>query len=58
MFKTPTIAAEITLQPLKRFNLHGAILYADILLIPDAMGLELSFVEKRRTSLRKNNSQQ
>ncbi|WP_186645298.1 uroporphyrinogen decarboxylase [Fluviispira vulneris] len=46
MFKTPSIAAEITLQPLKRFNLQGAILYADILLIPDAMGLQLSFVEK------------
>jgi uroporphyrinogen decarboxylase len=46
MFKTPSIAAEITLQPLKRFNLDGAILYADILLIPDAMGLELFFVEK------------
>lgn len=46
MFKTPSIAAEITLQPLKRFNLDGAILYADILLIPDAMGLKLSFVEK------------
>ncbi|KAB8033160.1 uroporphyrinogen decarboxylase [Fluviispira multicolorata] len=46
MFKTPSIAAEITLQPLKRFNLHGAIIYADILLIPDAMGMGLSFVEK------------
>ncbi|KAB8040359.1 uroporphyrinogen decarboxylase [Silvanigrella paludirubra] len=46
MFKTPSIAAEITLQPLKRFNLDGAILYADILLIPDAMGLDLFFVEK------------
>lgn len=46
MFKTPSIAAEITLQPLKRFNLDGAILYADILLIPDAMGLELFFIEK------------
>ncbi|WP_233231123.1 uroporphyrinogen decarboxylase [Silvanigrella aquatica] len=46
MFKTPSIAAEITLQPLKRFQLDGAIIYADILLIPDAMGLNLSFVEK------------
>lgn len=46
MFKTPKIAAEITLQPLRRFPINGAILYADILLIPDAMGLGLSFVEK------------
>lgn len=46
MFKTPAIATEITLQPLKRYELDGAILYADILLIPDALGLELSFVEK------------
>ena len=46
MFKTSKIAAEITLQPLKRFPINGAILYADILLIPDAMGLGLSFVEK------------
>lgn len=46
MFQTPKIACEITLQPLRRFPIHGAILYADILLIPDAMGLGLSFVEK------------
>lgn len=46
MFKSPKIATEITLQPLKRFQLDGAILYADILLIPDALGLELSFIEK------------
>src|SRR5690349_13109347 len=45
MFQTPHIASEITLQPLKRFPLSGAILYADILLIPDALGLGLSFVE-------------
>lgn len=46
MFKTPSIATEITLQPLRRFPLDGAIIYADILLIPDAMDLGLSFVEK------------
>lgn len=46
MFKTPDIASEITLQPLKRFPLDGAILYADILLIPDAMNLGLSFIEQ------------
>ena len=46
MFKSPQIASRITLQPLERFPLDGAILYADILLIPDAMGLGLDFVEK------------
>lgn len=44
MFKTPSIATEVTLQPLRRFNLDGAILYADILLIPDALGVNLKFV--------------
>jgi uroporphyrinogen decarboxylase len=44
MFKTPAIAADITLQPLRRFALDAAIIYADILLIPDALGLGLEFV--------------
>lgn len=38
-------AADITLQPLKRFDLDAAIIFADILLIPDAMGCGLEFVE-------------
>lgn len=44
MFRSPAVAAEITLQPLRRFPMDGAIVYADILLIPDALGLGLSFV--------------
>ena len=44
MFTTPTIAADITLQPLRRFDLEAAIVYADILLIPHALGLGLHFV--------------
>ena len=44
MFCTPSIAAPITLQPLQRYDLDAAILYADILLIPKELGLGLSFV--------------
>jgi uroporphyrinogen decarboxylase len=45
MAKTPEIACEVTLQPLRRFPLDAAILFSDILTIPDAMGLGLYFAE-------------
>ena len=43
--KNPDLATEVTLQPLERFPLDAAILFSDILTIPDAMGLGLYFAE-------------
>ena len=45
MLKTPETACEITLQPVRRFGFDAAIIFSDILSIPDAMGLRLHFVE-------------
>lgn len=43
--KNTELACEVTLQPLERFELDAAILFSDILTIPDAMGLGLYFAE-------------
>ena len=43
MCQTPELACEATLQPLQRFDLDAAIIFSDILTIPDAMGLGLYF---------------
>jgi len=45
LFANPELACEVTLQPLERFELDAAILFSDILTIPDAMGLGLYFAE-------------
>lgn len=50
---TPELACEATLQPINRFALDAAILFSDILTIPDAMGLGLYFVEGEGPAFRR-----
>mgnify|MGYP003365716051 CR=1 FL=1 len=44
---TPDIATELTLQPIRRYGMDGAILFSDILILPWALGQKLEFIEGR-----------
>jgi len=46
MVKTPELAAKVTLQPIERFGFDAAIIFSDILVIPEALGQAYSFREK------------
>ena len=46
--QTPELAAEVTIQPVDLLGVDAAIIFSDILVIPEAMGLPYEMVEKKR----------
>lgn len=49
----PKLASEVTLQPIRRFGFDGAIIFSDILVIPDALGVDVKFIKGEGPKLSK-----
>ena len=47
LVSTPELAAEVTIQPIDELGVDAAIIFSDILVIPEAMGLDYEMIEKR-----------
>ena len=45
--ETPELAAEVTIQPVDILGVDAAIIFSDILVVPEAMGLEYQMIEKK-----------
>ena len=50
--ETPELAAEVTLQPVDLLGVDAAIIFSDILVVPDAMGLPYQMIEKKDLGLK------
>ena len=52
LVETPALAAEVTIQPVDELDVDAAIIFSDILVIPEAMGLPYDMIEKEALSFR------